>query len=1043
MNSAIVESHEIKMKLRQKFSFLFDIRSLFYYFWLLVFVCCCFFLTSLLSEHGTTPFTGDYAQQAYAFYYNAYDDWWTFFKTGKFPLYDANSFLGADNIQSNTYYGLFTPFLVILLMFPRSFLPNAMTIMTFARLICGALLFRLYLKKMGAKESTARIFSIAYAFMGWSTFYLWFSTFMEVVAFLPLILLGIEYVIKDRKIWVVALGFFFIGVGNYFFLLTFGIFGVIYALFRFFQTRKERKGIEHLQVIEFGFIGFLLGILMCAAVTFPALLSSFKINRAETSKYLPNIVEALKSGDVGTVFKNIFTVWSPYVVNYNYPASWYYFCYSFPLVSYLFPAVSGRYVNIVGFHPFENIGTSIFVFTPCLLLMLPSLIRSFKNKKVSHFIALFIFICCLFTPFIYWLSGAFANAYGRWTIVVSTTMLTYVALNFDHREEFKNWHIALSGLIAILMMVAALLLANKLGELYKQSSVSNEYVGGNWSWIFPYDEIVPVIVYQFIMIGLGTIIFFFLQKPKLFKIHPIIVGLFFVVEVIVQGNAYINFHGITSIDTEINWGTVEYNKMYSIVNNINENDKSFFRMNMTKADEYHPNMGFALNYNGSSMFHSFYNTELDDFIHWNGMTWHETSWSALDFLKNAYLEEFLGMKYYITQDAETSYNDADGNIVVTYEPSMPLNYENTGSVNGYRVYKNTKQINFGMSYDTLYYKHRRNDKIHNDFYTSGTFADEQLIRNAEMLFKGAILNDEDLKEIVSKHPSLAVNEGIPSISARHVNGAELTGTIYYSKEQGRPDFNPANPLGDITKDNIYIPGETPNVSITQLQIAFKPRLGKTFPIGEKGGFYMLDYPIAKGNDDRYDAAVWAVSEDNRVICFDDARYNSSSFGGTFYRTIYSKTPIKYFIVCPLNLNRGTLKYTNKMNVYYQKWEDVEARFDEALANDLDNVIYDTNKAIFTSSYDKERFVCLQVAYLDGWKLKAKVNGVEQELKTYNAQGGFLGFVAPEGNVSYELTYRTPHIILWSLVSIASGLSVLGISVLPIIIKKKKEKQSSK
>jgi hypothetical protein len=63
-----------------------------------------FFASSLCINYFTTPFTGDYVTQQYAFYTNGYDDWWHFFKTGEFVLYDTNTYLGADNIGSNSFY---------------------------------------------------------------------------------------------------------------------------------------------------------------------------------------------------------------------------------------------------------------------------------------------------------------------------------------------------------------------------------------------------------------------------------------------------------------------------------------------------------------------------------------------------------------------------------------------------------------------------------------------------------------------------------------------------------------------------------------------------------------------------------------------------------------------------------------------------------------------------------------------------------------------------------------------------------------------------
>ena len=69
--------------------FMKNIHSLFYYFLFLLVLGVIFFATSLFINYFTTPFTGDYTSQQYAFYTNGYDDWWHFFKTGEFVLYEV------------------------------------------------------------------------------------------------------------------------------------------------------------------------------------------------------------------------------------------------------------------------------------------------------------------------------------------------------------------------------------------------------------------------------------------------------------------------------------------------------------------------------------------------------------------------------------------------------------------------------------------------------------------------------------------------------------------------------------------------------------------------------------------------------------------------------------------------------------------------------------------------------------------------------------------------------------------------------------------
>ena len=128
--SLVLGDNKKKFHLPRCLRFLADRNSAFYYYLVLLVVGLFFFATSLFTNYFTTPFTGDYTAQQYPFYTNGYDDWWHFFKTGEFVLYDTNTFLGASNIGSNSFYYLFDPFFMPILLFPREFIPQGIAIMT-------------------------------------------------------------------------------------------------------------------------------------------------------------------------------------------------------------------------------------------------------------------------------------------------------------------------------------------------------------------------------------------------------------------------------------------------------------------------------------------------------------------------------------------------------------------------------------------------------------------------------------------------------------------------------------------------------------------------------------------------------------------------------------------------------------------------------------------------------------------------------------------------------------------------------------------------
>ena len=70
----------------------------------------CIFAYTLAYNYFTIPVSGDFTIQQIPFYYNGYDDWWHFFKTGEFVFWDENTNLGANNVGSNTFYYLWNIF---------------------------------------------------------------------------------------------------------------------------------------------------------------------------------------------------------------------------------------------------------------------------------------------------------------------------------------------------------------------------------------------------------------------------------------------------------------------------------------------------------------------------------------------------------------------------------------------------------------------------------------------------------------------------------------------------------------------------------------------------------------------------------------------------------------------------------------------------------------------------------------------------------------------------------------------------------------------
>ncbi|MFA5282984.1 MAG: YfhO family protein [Bacilli bacterium] len=977
--------------------------SLFYFVLVLIVVGIGFYGYALITQWWTTPFGGDYTQQEIPLFYNSYDDWWTFFKTGKFVMWDESMYLGVDNIGSNSFYCLFNPFFMVTLLFPRDWIPQIMAIESILKVVVAGLLMRLYLKRFDVKEFTARAFALAYAVCGWVAFYFWYNTFAEVATFLPLLLLGIEIVLKERKPWVLITALFLEAVTNYFFLFTICIFGVLYALFRYFQTFKTRTGKQNIVAISMGIGSFALALGMAAFVIIPGYLTALESSRADSS-YLQSLQVLVNEGKWSEVFAKVFTGW-----NTSTSAVYY------PLISFFYPTMSCRYVTFINTDGGNgwNIGSSLFVFIPTCLLFFVSLFNSIRKKKFLHLIPIAFFIICLFVPFFYYAFHGFTEIYGRWQIICVISIVTYCAINFDERFEMPKWFFITSTILTLLFMTSAYIIVRTV--VYNPSSTATYTDSMNYIFIY---EIVLCLVES-------AVIFITWKKEYLSKI---MMG-FFALEAIVMGNITQQCQGIISYENSTNGGYANVMKETQTINAIKNSDGSYYRMYSTRAYQGNENIQLREGYNGVSTFHSLYNYYTGDFNRMSHVFKSENTWIGGIVEKRINLDEFLGVKYYITRkiDNRISYNK--GTIFKYTEPNIPFGFEevlNEDFSDEYRVFVNANHIDLGFSYDTIYYKGDVEDSVLNDFNSiiDNTIAP---IRNEEAYLKGAILNNADANEIRMATPDL----NYVVAPARDAVQLSVNYNIYTCDRI----FDPFNSTYYLEKGHIKT-GDDPVVpNSTVLEITAKS--GAYLNIDDEETYFILNYPLYRNSDKNYNAAIYLYGDDaSAPLCSDN--HTNPGFTNSYKRLrgFYGKEKVKRMVIVPYSTT-----LVSKPELYAESYSTYMSRINEFKQYPLENVTNDVNRYTFTTDFEQSRFIVLQLAYEKGWSIKArKNNGETASLSYYNAQGGFVGFMSLNGQTTYDVSYTTKYINISLPVSLVSFLLFGGTIAGGVVIENKRRKK---
>lgn len=197
-------------------------------------------------------------------------------------LYSWNGGLGI-NFWAITAYYLSSPLNFLILFFPRKYLIEVFTLIIMLKVSFSGLSFSWYISKHYKKyDVTIVYFSVFYALSGWAVGYNWNIMWLDCMALLPAVILGLERLVKEGRglMYAIALGMCIIC--NYYISIMICVFLVIYFFVLFFQKRK--KSIRLFLKRGFGFAGYsALAGGLSAVMVLPAMFALLKTHSAEAS----------------------------------------------------------------------------------------------------------------------------------------------------------------------------------------------------------------------------------------------------------------------------------------------------------------------------------------------------------------------------------------------------------------------------------------------------------------------------------------------------------------------------------------------------------------------------------------------------------------------------------------------------------------------------------------------------------------------------------------------------------------------------------------
>lgn len=361
----------------------------------LLFLCISVFVfLSFILEGKTFIWKEDGIWQHFLILYD-YNDFirniFHHFSTFSFPIG-----LGQDMIGQYAYYVIGDPFVYLTMLFPMDKMEFAYNFIIYLKFYAIGLSFLYYTNYQKMDKTNSVIGALLYTFCGFSLYAgVRHLSFLNPVILFPLLLVGVEKLIKENKMsFLICIASISIVV-NYYFFVTISILAVIYAVVELICDIgiKEYKVILH-KVLK-AFLCYVIAILIAGVILYPTLYT---------------FLNCARIGGYRFIF---------------YPPSYY---------KNLF----------IGFITNASVGSrywSIFGMSSIVLLVVPLLFKNYKKDK-KLFSLFLIFCMMLLIPLCGQIMNGFSYPVNRWSFgycfVLSILVVQYLNKDLTYSKIEKR-----------------------------------------------------------------------------------------------------------------------------------------------------------------------------------------------------------------------------------------------------------------------------------------------------------------------------------------------------------------------------------------------------------------------------------------------------------------------------------------------------------------------------------------------------------------------------------------------------------------------------
>lgn len=317
------------------------------------------------------------------------------------PLFELSLGMGDDLITALNWYGFGDPFYLISAFILESNLPFFYSFLFYFRVYFGGIAFLWFVREHHYKLKTSAyvIGTFVYIFNGFSLQANIHIIFVHAMMYIPMLLLGGERVLKDKRKGILFLSTFLFALSGFYYLYIGSIALGVYVIYRLIKLHEPWKS-SFVKIFEM-IMEYLLGLALAAFIFLPAALGFLNSNRAY----------------VQTQFHLIYS-WKE-IKNF--------------LINLFFPQTNGQVFSV----------TAIGVITiVCILL---------STKRKQEKLNISILILLTWIPAVSCVMSGFGEIYDRWEVVILLYIAYLVVIQWECLQELNVIQkLALTGLFCFL-----------------------------------------------------------------------------------------------------------------------------------------------------------------------------------------------------------------------------------------------------------------------------------------------------------------------------------------------------------------------------------------------------------------------------------------------------------------------------------------------------------------------------------------------------------------------------------------------------------------